>query len=150
VAHAEDAAYADFDTLLAESDILTLHCPGGPANRHLIDEASLARMKAGAILINTARGELVQEDALVAALMSGRLAGAGLDTFDPEPLAAGSPLRRLPLVVLTPHSAGSVPDDVGPMAVHSFANMQRLLRGEAFPDADIVVAPARPRVFPVP
>jgi phosphoglycerate dehydrogenase-like enzyme len=150
VAHAEDAAYADFDMLLAESDILTLHCPGGPANRHLIDDTAITRMKPGAILINTARGELVQEDALVAALMSGRLAGAGLDTFDPEPLAAGSPLRRLPLVVLTPHSAGSVPDDVGPMAVHSFANMQRLLRGEAFPDADIVVAPARPRVFPVP
>ena len=142
------ADYVDFDTLLAESDVLTLHCPGGRANRHLIDERALSRMKPGAILINTSRGELVEEDRLVAALASGHLGGAGLDTFDPEPLAPGSSLRGMSQVVLTPHSAGSVPDDVAPMAAHAFANMQRLLRGEAFPAADVIVAPARPRVFP--
>lgn len=144
----EGASYVGFDTLLEESDILTLHCPGGRANRHLIDSRALAKMKPGAILINTARGELVAEDQLVAALESGRLGGAGLDTFDPEPLAPASPLRRLQQVVLTPHAAGAVPDDVAPMAAHSFANMQRLLRGEAFPPADVIVAPARPRAFP--
>jgi phosphoglycerate dehydrogenase-like enzyme len=146
----EGAVFADLDTLLAESDILTLHCPGGPANRHLIDATALAKMKRGAILINTARGELIAQDALIAALQTGHLGGAGLDVFDPEPLAPGSPLQTMPQVVLTPHAAGSVPDDVAPMAAHSFANMQRLLRGEPFPAADVIVAPARPRVFPVP
>lgn len=141
----EGDQYAALDALLDESDILTLHCPGGRANRHLIDAAALAKMKRGAVLINTARGELVAEDALVAALRSGQIDGAGLDVVDPEPLAAGSPLREMRQVVLTPHAAGSVPDDVAPMAAHSFANMQRLLRGEPFPPADVIVAPARPR-----
>jgi phosphoglycerate dehydrogenase-like enzyme len=144
----EGARYVGFAALLEESDILTLHCPGGRANRRLIDGKALAKMKPTAILINTARGELVAEDQLVAALESGRLGGAGLDTFDPEPLAPDSPLRRLQQVVLTPHAAGAVPDDVAPMAAHSFANMQRLLHGEAFPPADVIVAPARPRAFP--
>lgn len=145
---AAGASFVAFDRLLAESDVLTLHCPGGVKNRHLIDAAALARMKPGAVLINTARGELVDEQALVAALEAGGLGGAGLDVFDPEPLPAGSRLRDLPQVVLTPHAAGSVPDDVAPMARHAFANMERALRGEAFPAADIVVAPARPRVLP--
>lgn len=148
LADSEGASYVDFATLLAESDILTLHCPGGARNRHLIDAAALARMKPGAILINTARGELVDQDALVAALQAGRIGGAGLDVFDPEPLAAGSPLRAMPQVVLTPHAGGSVPDDVAPMARHGFANMLRCLRGEPYPAADIVVAPTRPRLFP--
>lgn len=147
-AEGEGASFASLDQLLAESDVLTLHCPGGAKNRHLIDAAAIARMKPGAILINTARGELIDEQALVAALKDGRIAGAGLDVFDPEPLAAGSALRGLPQVVLTPHAAGSVPDDVAPMALHGFANMERALRGEAFPATDVVVAPARPRVFP--
>jgi len=148
VPDARGADYVDRDRLLAESDVLSLHCPGGARNRHLIDAAAIARMRPGAVLINTARGELVVEKDLVAALESGHLGGAGLDTFDPEPLAPGSPLRRLPQVVLTPHAAGSVPDDVAPMARHAFANMQRALRGEPLPAADLVVAPARPR-FPV-
>jgi phosphoglycerate dehydrogenase-like enzyme len=144
----EGASFVGFEQLLAESDVLTLHCPGGSKNRHLIDAAAIGRMKPGAILVNTARGELVDEAALVAALKAGHLGGAGLDVFDPEPLAATSPLRAMPQVVLTPHAAGSVPDDVAPMARHGFANMERALRGEAFPAADVVVAPARPRVFP--
>lgn len=143
------ACFVALDRLLADSDVLTLHCPGGAKNRHLIDAAALSQMKTGAVLINTARGELVDEQALVAALESGQLGGAGLDVFEPEPLPAGSRLRGLAQVVLTPHAAGSVPDDVAPMARHAFANMERALRGEAFPAADIVVMPARPRVFPV-
>ncbi len=147
-AEAAEASFVAFDRLLAESDVLTLHCPGGAKNRHLIDAGALARMKPGAVLINTARGELVDERALVAALESGQLGGAGLDVFDPEPLPPGSRLRDFPQVVLTPHAAGSVPDDVAPMARHAFANMKRALLGEAFPAADIVVAPSRLRAFP--
>jgi len=144
----EGASFVSFEQLLAESDVLTLHCPGGKKNRHLIDATAIIRMKPGAVLINTARGDLIDERALVAALESGRLGGAGLDVFDPEPLAPGSALRAMPQVVLTPHAAGSVPDDVAPMARHGFANMERALRGEALPAADVVVAPSRPRVFP--
>ncbi|CAA9566651.1 MAG: D-3-phosphoglycerate dehydrogenase [uncultured Thermomicrobiales bacterium] len=93
------------DALLARSDIVTIHCPLSPETRGLIDAAALARMKAGAVLVNTARGPIVDLVAIVPVLESGRLAGAALDVVDPEPLPAGSPLYRLPTVILTPHSA---------------------------------------------
>ena len=94
------------DALLAQSDVLTLHVPLLPATRNLIDARRIAAMKTGAILVNTARGGVVDEAALAAALSSGRLGGAALDVFEKEPLPAGSPLAGCPNLILTPHIAG--------------------------------------------
>lgn len=93
------------DRLLAESDYLTLHCPLTDQTRHIVDAAALARMKPTAILVNTARGGLVDTAALVDALQAGRLGGAGLDVTEPEPLDPSSPLLRLDQVIVTPHAA---------------------------------------------
>jgi glyoxylate reductase len=91
------------DRLLRESDFVSLHVPLTSATRRMIDSAALRRMKRGAILINTARGGIVDQRALVRALRAGHLGGAGLDVTDPEPIAAGDPLLRLDNVVITPH-----------------------------------------------
>ena len=95
----------DLDTLLRTADIISLHCPLLPDTRHMINAESIARMKPGTILVNTARGPLVNEADLVAALKAGKIVGAGLDVFEKEPLAADSPLRALPNVILTSHAA---------------------------------------------
>jgi D-3-phosphoglycerate dehydrogenase len=92
-------------TLLAESDAVTLHCPSTAETRRLINANSLATMKRGAILVNVSRGDLVEPQALLAALESGQLGGAGLDVTDPEPLPTDSALRTLENVVITPHIA---------------------------------------------
>jgi phosphoglycerate dehydrogenase-like enzyme len=105
---AEDAAragaeYRELDDLLRASDIVSIHATLSPETRGLIDARRLALMKPSSFLINTARGPIVEEAALCAALASGRIAGAGLDVFDQEPLPAGHPLTALSNVVLTPH-----------------------------------------------
>jgi (S)-sulfolactate dehydrogenase len=94
------------DALLARSDVVSLHVPLVAATRGLIGAERLARMKPGAILVNTARGGIVDEAAVAAALRDGRLGGAALDVFDTEPLAPGSPLTGTPRLILTPHIAG--------------------------------------------
>jgi (S)-sulfolactate dehydrogenase len=96
----------DLDALLAEADVVTLHVPLVAATRNLIDGRRLAAMKRGAILIDTARGGVVDEAAVAAALASGQLGGAALDVFETEPLPAGSPLAGAPNLLLTPHVAG--------------------------------------------
>jgi D-3-phosphoglycerate dehydrogenase len=95
----------ELDALLGAADAISLHAPATPETHHVIGAASLAKLKPGAVVVNTARGALVDEAALADALASGRLAGAGLDVFEEEPLAADSPLRRHPNVLLTPHAA---------------------------------------------
>jgi (S)-sulfolactate dehydrogenase len=106
-AWAEEAATPrTLPEVLAESDVITLHVPLTPATRNLIDGPRIATMKRDAILINTARGGVVDEAALAAALKAGMLGGAALDVFGREPLPAGSPLADCPNLVLTPHIAG--------------------------------------------
>ncbi|MBI5596066.1 MAG: phosphoglycerate dehydrogenase [Elusimicrobia bacterium] len=100
-------ALADFKDLLEASDFVSLHVPLTDKTRRMIDAKSLAWFKKGARLVNCARGELIDDAALADALRSGRLAGAALDVFDPEPLAADSPLRGAPNIVLTPHLGAS-------------------------------------------
>ena len=93
-------------TLLAESDVITLHVPLIASTRNLLSAPNIAKMRAGAVLINTSRGGIVDEAALVAALRDGRLAGAALDVFEREPLAASPLLTDVPNLLLTPHVAG--------------------------------------------
>lgn len=100
------ATFVDLDTLLGDSDILSLHCPPTPENIDLIDRRMIARMRPGALLINTARGSIVDEDALYDALSSGHLGGAALDVHAAEPRAPNDRFHALPNVVLTPHIAG--------------------------------------------
>lgn len=94
------------DDVLTRADIVSLHLPSTAETAHLINEKSLARMKPGSVLINTARGSLVDERALIAALESGHLLGAGLDVFEVEPLPTSSPLLKFPNVLVSPHAAG--------------------------------------------
>jgi (S)-sulfolactate dehydrogenase len=109
----DDAAWSEsgvqpreLDALAAESDVVSLHVPLTPATRGLFGAERLGRMKRDAILVNTARGGIVDEVALAESLREGRLAGAALDVFDREPLGAGSPLAGAPRLILTPHIAG--------------------------------------------
>ncbi len=102
-AAAAGAERRELDDLLRESDVVTIHASLAPSSRGLIDARRLALMKPGGFLVNTARGPIVNEAALIAALQDRRLAGAGLDVFDSEPLPAGHPFTAMPNVVLTPH-----------------------------------------------
>lgn len=117
------------DALLAASDVVSLHIPLTAQTRGLIGAAQLAAMKPGAILVNTARGEVVDEAALVAALRSGQLHAAGLDTMAVEPLPADSPLLALGNVVLTPHVGGSTPAALAAMASGAVRNVLGYLQG---------------------
>lgn len=98
-----------FERLLATSDILSLHVPLTSDTRHLLDGAAIARLKAGAIVVNTARGDLIDQAALAQALHTGRLAGAGLDVFETEPITELGLLADCPTVVTTPHIAWLTP-----------------------------------------
>lgn len=118
-----------FAALLTQSDILSLHAPLTAETQHIINADSLAAMKPGAILVNTARGGLVDEAALHIALASGRLAGAGLDVFDAEPAPAGNPLFALPNVLVTPHVAWITQETLRRSMVVAFENARRIAAG---------------------
>ncbi|MBB73714.1 MAG: hydroxyacid dehydrogenase [Planctomycetaceae bacterium] len=101
------AVATDWDALVKSSDVLTLHCPSTDETRGIINRETLSQMPPGAILINVARGDLVNTDALVEALQTGHLSGAALDVFDPEPLPADHPLTQLENVLLSSHIASA-------------------------------------------
>ncbi len=120
----------DLATLLRESDVVTLHLTLSPESANLIGAAELALMKPTAHLVNTARGDAIDEEALCDALRQGRLAGAALDTFKSEPLPANSPLRRLDNAYLTPHLVAMTRDSAEVLPRIAIENILRLLRGE--------------------
>lgn len=122
----------NLERLLGRVDILSLHCPLTPETRGMIGEKQLRLMKSDAIIVNTARGKLIDEIALVAALGSGRLAGAGLDTFAEEPPDPGSPLFDLPNVICTPHIAAATTDAALRMGTIASNNIISYLRGEIY------------------
>jgi phosphoglycerate dehydrogenase-like enzyme len=120
----------DIDTLLAESDFVSLHVPLTELTHHLIDEVALNKMKADGTLINCARGPVVSEVALIAALKSGHIGGAGLDVFEVEPPAAPNPFAGFANVVLTPHHAPGTRDTMIVKFKEIFANADRFFNGE--------------------
>ncbi|MBU0490591.1 MAG: D-glycerate dehydrogenase [Chloroflexi bacterium] len=123
----------DLDTLLAESDFVTLHVPLTPQTHHLIGAAQFRQMKPTAVLINTSRGPVVDQEALVAALRAGTIGGAALDVTDPEPLPADHPLLALPNAIVTPHIASASVSARNQMAVRAADNLLAGLRGELPP-----------------
>ena len=118
------------DQLLAEADVVSLHLPLTRETRHLIDAEHIAQMKPGSIIINTARGGLVDHDALLGSLESGRLFGVGLDVTDPEPLAPDHPLLRRDDVVVTPHVAAATAAGKARLYESAVTQALQVLRGE--------------------
>jgi D-3-phosphoglycerate dehydrogenase len=127
--------------LAADSDVLSVHCPLTAATRGCVDAAVLAAMPAGGFVINTARGGIVDEAALLAALDSGHLAGAALDVFATEPPPRDHPLLAHPLVLATPHAAGVTPDSLTAMGVMAAECIAAALAGGTIPPERIVVPP---------
>jgi glyoxylate reductase len=123
----------DLDRLVAEANILTLHCPAGPGTHHLLGAARLATMKAEAYVINTARGDLIDEEALIAALEAGRIAGAGLDVFAREP-AVDPRLIALPNVITLPHLGSATIEGRAHAGEKVIANIRFWVDGHRPPD----------------
>jgi D-3-phosphoglycerate dehydrogenase / 2-oxoglutarate reductase len=118
------------ETLFRQADVISLHAPMTPQTQKMINAQSLALMKPTTLLVNTARGGLVDEPALVEALRSGRLAGAALDVFAEEPLPPGHPFTKLENVVLTPHTAGTDLQSRDDMALMAAQSIVSVLRGD--------------------
>ncbi len=129
--------------LLSASDLITLHCPSTAQTRKMINAYALALVRPGAILVNLSRGDLVDTDALVAALQSGRLGAAALDVCDPEPTPAGHPLLGLPNVIVSPHVASASPRAVRRLRETAAGTIVRAIRGEPLPN--VVNGVDRPR-----
>ena len=121
------AQHATLETLLGESDIVSMHLRLNAETNGFLDRERLALMKPSSFLINTARGALVDRDALIAVLRDGRIAGAGLDVFHDEPIGADDPLLSLPNVVLTPHNAGTTAEVIDLGLAHAVENVARFV-----------------------
>ena len=126
-----DVRRVSLDELFRTSDIVTCHAPLTPQTRHIVNRERLAMMKPTAVLINTARGPVVDESALIEALRNGVIAGAGLDVFEQEPVDPDNPLLRMDNVVVTPHMAGTTWNTWFRRAQFGYENMQRVWNGEA-------------------
>jgi phosphoglycerate dehydrogenase-like enzyme len=127
------------ERLLAESDVVSLHCALTPGTANLIDTASIATMKDGALLVNTARGGIASEAAVAEALHSGKLRGAAFDVFDVEPTLPDNPLLSAPNAIVTPHIASQAADNYAKTVTRMMENLSALSRGDAPPALDIVV-----------
>ncbi len=120
----------DLSKMLAASDYVSIHCPLTEETAHLIDDAALAQMKSDALLINTSRGGVIDEEALTRALREGRIGGAALDVTDPEPPSADNPLLTLENVIVTPHAAFYSVAATAELARKAAENVVTVLRGE--------------------
>ena len=128
------ALKVDFETMLKESDFISLHTPLTNETRHLINSEALSKMKPTAVLINTARGPIVDPDALYEALKHNRIFGAGLDVTEPEPLPADSPLLTLDNIVITPHLGSASITARNNMSWLAAKNLIAGLKGERLPN----------------
>ncbi|WBV42150.1 2-hydroxyacid dehydrogenase [Pseudoroseomonas cervicalis] len=124
----------ELDELLRESEVVTLHLPATPETHHLFSDATFAQMRRDAVLINCARGAVVDEEALARALKGGTIRAAGIDVFEPEPPRPDNPLFALDNVVLTPHVAAGTLDAMQAKVQGATANIGRFFRGEALQD----------------
>lgn len=131
--------YAGLDEIISTADVISLHCPLTPETTGLIDTSAFARMKRSAVLINVARGGVVNEADLFVALRDRVIHGAAMDVFSLEPLPADSPLLTLDNIVLTPHLAATTADTFAPTLKRIFANIARVARGEPVAAGDLVV-----------
>ena len=120
----------DLDEALPRADFVSIHCPKTPETVAMFNTARLARMKPTAYLVNTARGGIIDEPALHAALTSGKLAGAGLDVFDKEPTPTDNPLLALPNVISAPHMAGVTRESLDRMGLQTARNILSALDGK--------------------
>ena len=134
--------YAELDTLVRTSDIVSLHLPLLPETAGIINAQRIRAMKSGAVLINCARGGLVDEVALATALKDGHLFGAGIDAFSKEP-PVGNELLELENTVVTSHLAGATLDNFSGVIARAVENAKAMLRGDALPASDVVLAPDR-------
>ena len=139
-ARALGARPASKEEILAEADVVTLHLRLIPVTRGFLGRRELGTMKRSALLVNTARGALVERDALLEALSAGKIAGAALDVFHDEPLKPGDPLLALDNVVLSPHNAGQTPEVIRDGLLRAVRNVENFLAGNP---TDVVVAPIK-------
>jgi len=121
---------AELDELLSLSDIVSVHAPSLPETYHMFNSETLKLMKKDAVLINTSRGAVIDEEALVRHMQSGNLKYACLDVFEKEPLPIDSPLRSVPNIILTPHLAGLARNGRKRIGVHAIEEVERFIRGE--------------------
>ncbi len=128
-AEADHVELVSFEQVLARADYVSVHTPLTPTTRHLVDDAALAQMKTTAFLLNTARGPIVDEAALVQALRARTIAGAGLDVFEAEPPSLDNPLYEMPNVIATPHTAGYSDDAIAWAPLSAAQDAATVLRG---------------------
>ncbi|VVC04892.1 Glyoxylate reductase [Candidatus Bilamarchaeum dharawalense] len=125
-----DVTFVSLNVLLSNSDIITLHLPYTKETHGLLGAKEFSIMKKTAIVVNTSRGNVIDESALISALMSGTLAGAGLDVFEREPPSKDNPLLKLDNVILTPHSASYTKEAIGRCTTTAIDNIEKFLEGK--------------------
>lgn len=138
--NALNVRYLPFDELISTSDIISIHVPLLESTKGMVGEKQFSKMKDGAVLINTARGPIVDEIALIAALQSGKLRGAGIDAFTQEPVSPDNPLLQMDNVVCTCHIGGAASDNVIPVTEHAYSNIVAFSKGEPISPKDVVVS----------